>query len=555
MPGRLNALAPEPPVVARVGQYEVLRRLGLGGSSEVLLASVRGPFEFERIVAIKRLLPGAFVDDIRPRRFAREAVAYARLSHPAIVRLYDVIADRAELALVLEYVDGTSLRRLVEVLRATGERLDDAAAAFIGARVFAALEAAHDARDPATGARTPVIHRDVTPGNVLLPWDGFAKLADFGLAKVAGLPGDTRHGVIKGTYGYMAPEQVLGEPVTVWTDVYQACLVLYELFAGRPAFSRSSLAEIELLHAMAERQLLPIELSRPDLPPAIVDALRRGLRQDAAQRRIAPAEMVRLLRAQFDVERGRALLAETLQRLRPGGDEAGYVEPTSTPRHTIHPWTLQVLRSSRPPAAPISMTVRTAAPASPDSVPTIRPLHYATPAEAVPPGMRDSRSFRIPPPPPMPSDLGLAPARMPQRRRQRASKLVVFALVAAGAAAFVIAFAFMFAWRAKAKPAPTADAPPPPAATPVPAPPPMLAPAPMPSASAGAAPRPVSPSRGLVITPAEAAGHRVFVDGRLACAGATRCEVRCGRRVVRIGSQGRAQSVDVPCGGEIAIDR
>lgn len=545
MPGHANVLAPEPPVVARVGQYEVLRRLGLGSSSEVLLASVRGPFEFERIVAIKRLLPGAFVDDIRPRRFAREAVAYARLAHPAIVRLYDVIADRGELALVLEYVDGTSLRRLIEALRASGERLEDAAAAFIGTRVFAALEAAHEARDPKTGAHTPVIHRDVTPGNVLVPWDGFAKLADFGIAKVAGLPGDTRLGVMKGTYGYMAPEQVLGDPVTLSTDVYQACLVLYELFCGRPAFPRGTRAEIELLHAMAERQVLPIELTRPDLSLAIVDALRRGLRQDVGQRTIAPAEMVHLLRAQFDVERGRLSLVRALQRLRPYEDEPGYVQPTSTPRHSIDPWALQVLRSSRPPPVPVSTTVRTAASVVPDAAPTVRPPYLTPPEETVPTALRESPKLgAIPPPPRVPFDL-LAPSR-PKTRPPRVT-FFAFALSSACAIAFLLAFAFAFAWRKQALPPP----PPAPASTPTPTP----TPAPTPSAPPSATPRQVPRPTGLVITPAEAAGHRVFVDGRVACAGAARCEVRCGRRIVRIGSQGRAQSVEVPCGGEIAIER
>ena len=116
------------------------------------------------------------------------------------------------------------------------EPLSDGVALFIASRVFAALAAAHSAKDPRTGETTPVIHRDVSPSNVLIPWDGFVKLGDFDLSKVIGVSGDTRAGLMKGTYGYMAPEQVTGDPVTPRTDVYAGCLVLRELLLGRPAF-------------------------------------------------------------------------------------------------------------------------------------------------------------------------------------------------------------------------------------------------------------------------------------------------------------------------------
>lgn len=168
---------------------------------------------------------------------------------------------------------------------------------------------------------------------------------------------------------------------------------------------------------------------------------------------------------------------------------------------------------------------------------------------AVPPAMRAPR------PPPIPFELDAPPLRTAPARPRR-SRLAPL-LFAAGALAFVLAFVAMRMARKAAMPAAPPTAPPsplvqqpePPATTPPPPPVPAAVPSALP------AEKPPRAGMGLVTTPPSAAGHRVFVDGRLACAGATRCEVRCGRRVVRVGSEGRAQKVDVPCGGAIAIDR
>ncbi len=307
---------------AKIGPYTVVRRLGMGGTSEVLLATSRGPFDFARYVVIKRLLPRYRKDPTMARMLAHEAMAYARLSHPAIVRLYEFLADQGELALVLEYVDGITLARLRSTLRARGHRLGDDAAYYVAKRVFAALAAAHAARDPATGVPAPVVHRDVSPGNVLVPRDGFVKLADFGIAKVSGTLSDTHDGLIKGTDGYMAPEQVRGGIITPATDVYAACLVLRELLTGRPAFTRGAATELEFLRMMAEPEIPPIELLRAGLPAPVVDALRRGLAANPAARTLDAAEMVALMSRVVDGERGRAALVRILETMTPAEPSA-----------------------------------------------------------------------------------------------------------------------------------------------------------------------------------------------------------------------------------------
>lgn len=321
-PPSLPSLAP-PRATGRVGRafagYDVVRRLGASATSEVLLAVSRGPLGFERTVVLKRLLLEDTGDasSLARARLGREALAYARLAHPAVVRLYDFVEDDGRLTLVLEHVDGLSLARVLSGLRACGEHLDEQAVWYVGYRLFQALAAAHAARDPMTREFAPVIHRDVSPANVLVPWDGYVKLTDFGVARLAGVAGDTRPGVVNGTVGYLAPEQVRGEPATVRTDVYGACLILRELLLHAPAFPRGQESELALLGAMAEPKLVPLAELRPALQPSVAHAIDRGLSPDAEARSITADEMVALLRsAAGDVETARERLIEKIARLR-----------------------------------------------------------------------------------------------------------------------------------------------------------------------------------------------------------------------------------------------
>ncbi len=297
-----------------------MRRLATGGTSDVLLARAEGPHGFERTVVLKLLLQQFRRDQPMEKMFAREAAAYARLSHPAIVKLYDFFSAEGQLVMVLEYIDGLPLNRFRAILRKNGEQVDDRSSIFVASRVFAALAAAHGARDPETGEFAPVIHRDVNPSNILIPWDGHVKLADFGIAKVAGVPTDTQSGFIKGTYGYMAPEQVRGEQVTVRTDVYAASLLLWELLARRKAVQRGALPEVEVLRAMASPTLPSLDVLRPDLPQRLRETIARGLEPSPEARSVTAEEMLVVLRESVTSNEGRNVLAETLTRVRQDAD-------------------------------------------------------------------------------------------------------------------------------------------------------------------------------------------------------------------------------------------
>ncbi len=382
---------PEDATLGRIGGFRLIKRLATGGTSDVLLARAEGPHGFERTVVLKRLLSEHQNDPDFARMFTREAAAYARLSHPAIVRLFDFFTASGQLVMVLEYVDGISLARLMTNAAQTNQKLDDRISYFLASRVFDALSAAHDAHNPDTGDPTPVIHRDVNPSNVLIPWDGHAKLADFGIAKIQGSgEAETSQGLIKGTYGYMAPEQVRGERVTIRTDVYAASLVLWELLARRKAIQADRLPEMEILRAMAEPNLPKLDVLRPDVHESIREAVSRGLEPNPAKRAMTAEEMMQTLRAHFDPDDARQRLERVLMPLAPAN---------SAPRRSMSDTIAEDLReTTQAPSLSGSDLVSASMSASPAMT-----LPIATERPRIPPR----------PPPPRPSQAATAVAPLP----------------------------------------------------------------------------------------------------------------------------------------------
>ncbi|MBL0194722.1 MAG: serine/threonine protein kinase [Myxococcales bacterium] len=293
----------------RLGSYRIVRRIATGGTSDVLLAKAEGPFGFERQVVLKILLSQYRADDQFARMFAREAAAYARLSHASVVRLFDFFSHGDQLVMVLEFVDGLPLNRLRATLKDMGKTLPDTAALYVASHVFEALASAHDYIDP-SGKAAPVIHRDVNPSNVLVGWNGDVKLADFGIARVTGVRADTQNGLIQGTFGYMAPEQVTGADIGTHTDVYAAGLLLWEMLAHRKAIQRGVLPEIEILRAMADPHLVSLDVLRPDLHGRVREVVARTLEPDPRKRTITAEEAWSLLRDVIGPRGGRAELFE-----------------------------------------------------------------------------------------------------------------------------------------------------------------------------------------------------------------------------------------------------
>jgi serine/threonine protein kinase len=196
-----------------------------------------------------------------------------------------------------------------------GVRLPDRSAWHIVERVLEGLAYAHAFRD-AAGKLTPIVHRDISPANVLLDWNGCVKIGDFGIAKVLGVSPTTRLGLVKGTPGCMAPEQARGDAVNERADVYAAALLAWRLATGRQPFSKHQKDEFELLRAMRHPNIPALAAIRPELPAALLDAVSRALEPDPERRTITAAELARVVRTQMSIQGGQAELKVLLEHKR-----------------------------------------------------------------------------------------------------------------------------------------------------------------------------------------------------------------------------------------------
>jgi serine/threonine-protein kinase len=272
-------MTPESPRI--VGRYAIFDEIASGGMATVYLGRLMGAGGFARTVAIKRLHPQFAKDPEFVTMFLDEARLAARIRHPNVVPTLDVVAAKGELFLVMEYVQGESLSRLARALKTNGERVPIPILLRIMSDALQGLHAAHEARDE-RGLSLEIVHRDVTPQNILVGVDGVGRLLDFGVAKAVGRAHTTREGQLKGKLGYMAPEQLRMAGVTRQTDVYAASVVLWELLTGERLFSGAS--EVDVIAKLLKRDIqLPSKLA-PGVPKALDDIVMRGLAADVNER-------------------------------------------------------------------------------------------------------------------------------------------------------------------------------------------------------------------------------------------------------------------------------
>jgi serine/threonine protein kinase len=289
--------------------FDILHSLGGGGGGEVFLARSRGG----KLVAIKTIVDASRATDGSTDALAREASVCARLKHPCIVQVRAFLEEPGFAALVFEYVPGVALARVLRICQANGLRLPDRAAWHVVERVLVALGYAHGFRDEG-GPPTPIVHRDISPSNVLLDWSGGVKIADFGIAKVLGVSTGTRVGVVKGTLGCMSPEQARGEAVDERADVYAAALLAWRLATGRVPFAKHQADEFELLRAMRNPRIKPLAVLRPDLPEPLLAAIARALEPEPAHRTITAAALAAVVSENIDIGAGWLELATLLEK-------------------------------------------------------------------------------------------------------------------------------------------------------------------------------------------------------------------------------------------------
>lgn len=235
----LNQLVPAAslgaPVVAgqTIGKYRIVRDVGIGGMAQVFLASRQGPEGFAKPYVIKRILPQYSRDEQFSRMFVTEAKVAALLDHPNIVHVFDFEFEKGDYYLVMEYVAGASLAQVLRANRRQGVPLGAQIAVEIGVAVAHALAYAHGLTLP-DGNALDLVHRDISPGNVLISRDGAVKLADFGVVKTS--MNATVVGVVNGKWAYMSPEQISGQVVDQRSDLFSLGIVLYEIITGRRLF-------------------------------------------------------------------------------------------------------------------------------------------------------------------------------------------------------------------------------------------------------------------------------------------------------------------------------
>jgi eukaryotic-like serine/threonine-protein kinase len=262
---------------AVLGGYEIETRLGVGGMAEVYAAKRSGPHGFSKRVAIKRVLPSAAEDEDFLRMFIHEAELAASLSHPNIVQVFDFGDDEGELYLAMELVEGTTLARVMRTLAARDEALPLPLVLYLMSQTARALDYAHRLRD-SRGEPLRLVHRDVSPGNVLLTRTGHLKLADFGIACTVVSERHTGAQDLRGKLGYMSPEQVLGHALDGKSDVFTLATIFAELLISAPLFSGGS--QLDVLLRIRDVNLRALDDSKRKVPADVRKLLLDALRAD-----------------------------------------------------------------------------------------------------------------------------------------------------------------------------------------------------------------------------------------------------------------------------------
>ena len=277
------------------GKYELLEPLGEGGMASVWRGVTHGAAGFTRKVAIKRVLPELAKDTKFAALFVEEARVVSDLQHPNIVQIHDFDRDaRGQYFIVMEWVEGIDLDGYVRAHLEVREYPPWGFVAAVGIEVLRALWVAHR-RVAEDGTLAPVIHRDVTPSNILLGVQGVVKLADFGLAKAKDRVSMTIPGTVKGKLSYMAPEIVNGESASVLSDIYGLGIVLWEALAGRRLYRAEG--DVQTVLMVREGKVPPLQELRPDLPEDLIGVVHRALSKEPKERFPTALHMQRAIAA------------------------------------------------------------------------------------------------------------------------------------------------------------------------------------------------------------------------------------------------------------------
>jgi TonB family protein len=292
------ALAPveddEPLDGARFGQYVLVERIATGGMAEVWKARMRGVEGFQKIVAIKKILPHLSDNQDFIEMFIDEAKLAAQLSHNNIIHIYDLGKIQSSYYIAMEYVDGFDLKTILKKAEEKDQPITVELALFIASKIAAALDYAHRKRD-FEDRDLRLVHRDVSPQNVLISQEGDIKLCDFGIAKAASKASHTQAGALKGKLQYMSPEQAWGRDIDKRSDIFALATVLFEMLTNRKLFGGDN--ELSILEQVREARIAPPSQYNDEVTPEIDKIVLKALQKDAGNRYQTAGEMERDINA------------------------------------------------------------------------------------------------------------------------------------------------------------------------------------------------------------------------------------------------------------------
>jgi serine/threonine-protein kinase len=307
-----------PPGTVVLGRYQVLGKLAQGGMAEVYLARQVGPGGYQKLVVTKRVRPHLSKDEDFVGMFVNEARLAAMINHPNVVQIFDLgeepsvdpsNAGGSDWFLAMEYLDGRDMLQVGRACRSHNKAVPFDVTARIIADACAGLEHAHNLKG-ADGRPLDLVHRDMSPENIIITFEGQVKVVDFGIAKAADNSIRTQAGQIKGKLGYVAPEAILGKPVDARADIFAIGATLYLFLSGRPAFSGTS--PMEIFERSLKPPLSPQEVN-PRVPPALDEICMKALAQDRNERYRTAGEVRAALDAYLS-STGRPLAAPQLSQ-------------------------------------------------------------------------------------------------------------------------------------------------------------------------------------------------------------------------------------------------
>ncbi len=270
------------------GKYTLLERIAVGGMAEVFLAVQAGLEGFEKRLAIKRIRPHLSGEEAFLKMFLHEAKLAAQLQHPNIVQIFDLGRIGESYFIAMEYIQGRDMSRVTPKAESLGIQFPIEYAVAIASSVLEGLSYAH-AKTDATNQPLNIVHRDVTPENVMIGWNGSVKILDFGIAKASSQTDQTKAGEIKGKLSYMSPEQAMGKTLDARSDLFSLGIILYEWITGYRLFTGEN--EMAILKNIIDGKIYPPSYFREDIPEPVERVLMRALEKDRNQRYQSAREM------------------------------------------------------------------------------------------------------------------------------------------------------------------------------------------------------------------------------------------------------------------------